>query len=74
MKLFAPLFAALSILVAAAPAFACAVCFDASAETQGAFLGTTIFLSLLPLGLMGAFAYWLWRRVRAMDENQPSAG
>ncbi len=52
-----------AIVAASAPAsaFACAVCFDASAETRGAFLGTTVFLSLLPLAVIGLIVFWLYR-------------
>lgn len=46
---------------------ACSVCFDASAETRGAYLGTTIFLSLLPLAFIAGVAFWLYRRVRLRD-------
>ena len=63
----------LVLLGFAEPAFACAVCFDANDETRDAFVGTTILLSLLPLGLMGGLVYWLFRRARAVDD-QPSPG
>lgn len=64
------------LLLLAEPAFACAVCFDANDQTRSAFLGTTALLSLLPLGMMGGFGLWMYRRVRAMDsfeqDGQPS--
>lgn len=63
------------VLLSADPAFACAVCFDANEETRGAFLGTTIFLSLFPLGLIFGFIFWIWRRSKAMaalDESHPT--
>ena len=60
-----------ALLALAEPAFACAVCFDANEETRTAFIATTIVLSLLPLGLMGGFIYWLWRRAQAAD-SQPT--
>ena len=44
---------------------ACAVCTAGrDDETQAAFLGTTAFLSVLPLALIGGFVWWLRRRVR----------
>jgi hypothetical protein len=46
---------------------ACAVCFDASDENRQAFLLTTAFLSLLPLGMVGGAGFWLRRRVRERD-------
>lgn len=48
-------------------AWACAVCFDATAETRWAFLGTTIFLSLLPLATIGLIVLWLIRASRAAE-------
>lgn len=60
--------AALSALaLAAAPhaALACAVCTTASNErTRKAFFDTTIFLSLLPLGLAAPCLWWLARKGR----------
>ncbi len=44
-----------------APVWACAVCFDAADETRQAFVDTTIFLTALPLLLMGAGGYWVYR-------------
>jgi len=53
-------------------AHACAVCFDASEENRRAFLATTAFLSILPLGMVAGAGAWLRKRVRAADEG--SAG
>jgi hypothetical protein len=50
-------------------AHACAVCFDASDENRQAFLVTTAFLSLLPLGMVGGAGLWLRRRVRERDSS-----
>ena len=60
----------LLVLVATEPAFACAVCFDANEESRGAFLGTTILLSLLPLGLIGGFAWFIRRRARQLAAEE----
>ncbi len=46
-------------------ASACAVCFSGTDETRMAFMLTTIFLTALPLAMVGSFAFWLrgrWRR------------
>ncbi len=43
-------------------AHACAVCVTASERSRLAFFVTTIFLTLLPLALIGAGLYWLARR------------
>jgi len=44
-----------------ASAFACPVCFSGSPKIRMAFFGTTILLSLLPLGMIGAGVAWLKR-------------
>ncbi len=62
------------LMFVAEPAFACAVCFDANDESRGAFLGTTILLSLMPLAMIGGLVYWVWRRSKAQDKNLPSPG
>ena len=43
---------------------ACAVCFDASDENRQAFIATTAFLTLLPLGMVGGAGLWIRHRVR----------
>lgn len=46
-------------------AWACSSCFDPKDASNDAFLGSTVFLSLLPLLMMagvGAYVFW---RVRA---------
>lgn len=46
-------------------ALACSVCFSAKEGTQTAFIVTTVFMSLLPLGLIGGLIFWL--RSKAKD-------
>lgn len=53
--------ATLALLALPAVAEACAVC-GAADRNRAAFLGTTIFLSLLPLGMIGGGVLWLRRR------------
>ena len=57
------------ILLMALPelALACPVCFDARDENRQAFLMTTAFLSLLPLGMVAGAGLWLRRRARQVD-------
>ncbi len=43
---------------------ACAVCGAVTDEQRGAFLGTTILLSLLPLGLLGFIGWVVYRQLR----------
>jgi hypothetical protein len=53
-------------LVAALPdvAYACALCMEASADGGRAFVATTAFLSLLPLGMVGGAGLWLRSKSR----------
>ena len=50
---------------------ACAVCFDSSDENRLAFMATTAFLTLLPLGMVTGAGLWLRKRVRQakLEEN-----
>jgi hypothetical protein len=58
---------ALAVLLLLAPqvGHACAVCFSGREDARAAFLVTTILLTLLPLGMIGALVLWLRQRVRA---------
>ncbi len=49
--------------------YACAVCFDARDENRQAFLATTAFLSLLPLGMIAGAGLWMRKRSREIDEQ-----
>ena len=57
------------VLLAVLPdvAHACPVCFDARDENRQAFLVTTAFLSLLPLGMVAGAGLWLRKRARDRD-------
>ena len=47
---------------------ACSVCSAGRAEaSRVAFIGTTIFLSVLPLTVIGLGVLWLRRRLREME-------
>jgi hypothetical protein len=54
-------------------AHACAVCFSANAKNREAFLATTAFLSLLPLGLAGGLWMWIRRRAAALQRQADAA-
>jgi hypothetical protein len=57
------LLAATGILaLTAAAAVACPACMSADPKTADTYLGMTLMMSALPLGLVGGLAYWLWRR------------
>ncbi len=49
-------------------AHACAVCFDANGEVRMAFIITTIFLTFLPLSMVGGVALWMRKRFREMGD------
>ena len=61
------------LLVAVLPevALACPVCFDARDENRQAFLATTAFLTLLPLGMVAGAGLWLRKRSREVDAERP---
>ena len=52
---------------------ACSVCFDSSDENRLAFMATTAFLTLLPLGMVTGAGLWLRKRVRQakLEEDDP---
>ncbi len=69
MSRFLVVAAALALLaVLPEAASACPVCFDARDENRQAFLATTAFLTLLPLGMMAGAGLWL--RKRSLDREQ----
>ena len=49
---------------------ACAVCTSGTEEASRlAFILTTAFLSTLPLVMLGAVLWWLWRRTRQLERD-----
>jgi hypothetical protein len=56
-----------AIAVLADSAAACSVCFAGAEESRKAFLFTTVLLSLLPISMIGALAWWVWRSARDVD-------
>ena len=58
----------LTIVLVPKLAHACAVCFSGrSDETRQAFIGTTAFMTFLPLILIGGLTWFLRRRFLAMQ-------
>lgn len=53
---------------------ACPVCFDSSDENRQAFLVTTAFLSLLPLGMVAGAGLWIRKRSRELDAEGDDQG
>lgn len=67
--------AAVAALLLAAPrlALACSVCMSGRDEpTRNAFLFTTALLTVLPLAGVGAFVWWMRRRLRALEGLEPA--
>jgi hypothetical protein len=60
---------AAAILASAANlASACPSCASPLEENRQAFVDTTIFLTVVPLAMIGAFIWWLRRRLRQLEE------
>lgn len=49
-------------------AYACPSCASPLEENRQAFVDTTIFLTVVPLMMMGGFIWWLRRKHRAMEQ------
>ena len=60
--------AVLALSSAANLAYACPSCASPLEENRQAFVDTTIFLTVVPLMMMGGFIWWLRRKLRARDE------
>jgi len=56
------LVAAAALPLVPAAAWACPACMVTDPKNAGTYLGMTLMMSALPLGLIGGLAYWLWRR------------
>jgi len=50
---------------------ACAVCFDNDTRMSKALLDMTVFLSLVPLGMIVGGGWYAWRRVSAHEAGLP---
>lgn len=61
--------ALLLLVVLPEVAQACPVCFDSSDENRRAFLATTAFLSLLPLGMVAGAGLWFRKRSRELGDD-----
>lgn len=54
-------------------AHACPSCASPLEENRQAFVDTTIFLTVLPLMMIGGFIWWLRKRARELDAPQEIA-
>jgi hypothetical protein len=60
-----------AILLVPGLAQACAVCFSGrSDETRQAFIGSTAFMTFLPILVVGGVVWWFRRRVLAMQAEE----
>jgi hypothetical protein len=59
------------VLIAVLPdvVMACPVCFDSSDENRQAFLVTTAFMSLLPLGMVAGTGLYIRKRSKDLDKD-----
>lgn len=55
-----------------AAAEACPGCMIADPKNARIYLGMTLMMSALPLLLIGALGYWLWRRYHQPASNRPT--
>ncbi|MCG6986656.1 MAG: hypothetical protein LJF06_00500 [Gemmatimonadetes bacterium] len=55
-------------------AHACAVCFDPRDKSNGTFLLSTAFLSLVPVGILGSMGMWLRKRLRDVKDDEEDEG
>ena len=65
--------AALAAVLVALPriAVACPVCMAADARRMNAYVVTTVFLSLVPLGVIGGIGWLVWKRSGLRDGAVP---
>jgi hypothetical protein len=68
-----PLVVLALVVLASGEAAACSVCFSTTEENRWAFLGTTVFLSVLPVGILLGVGLWLRRKVLEMERHADSA-
>lgn len=62
------------VLAMPAWAAACAVCAPGDEESRSAFIWTTVFLSVLPPGMVGGLVWWLWRQHRQREQSGDPVG
>lgn len=58
----------IAVTWAADLAYACPSCASPLEENRQAFVDTTVFLTVVPLMMMGGFVWWLRRRIRALED------
>jgi hypothetical protein len=61
------------VTLAAADAHACSVCFSTTDQNRWAFIGTTVFMSVLPLAFLLGVGAWLRHKVVEMERRADAA-
>jgi hypothetical protein len=61
------------LLLAPGLAGACPVCFSGQDANRLAFTITAVFMTFLPLIMVGSAVYWLWRLAQARELREQSA-
>lgn len=67
--LCAALFGAALLALVPDVAHACPVCFDANEANRDAFVWTTVFMSALPLSIVGGIVLWLRQSAREREDE-----
>jgi hypothetical protein len=63
MKFFTRvLLAAAAVQFVPAAVSACPACIVTDPKNANTYLGMTLMMSILPLGMLGGLIYWFWRR------------
>ena len=60
--------AVVALAWAAGFAHACPSCASPLEENRQAFVDTTVFLTVVPLMMMGGFIWWLRRKIRTTED------
>ena len=64
--------AAVAVAWAADLAYACPSCASPLEENRQAFVDTTIFLTVVPLMMIGGFIWWIRRKIRESEAPEIS--
>jgi|CXWL01.1.fsa_nt_gi hypothetical protein len=62
---------AIAALLGSSPAWACAVCGAGEEPNSGVFVVMSVVISLVPLAMMGAIGYWVFRSARRARLTPP---
>ena len=65
------MFAAVAAVFAGVPSLvhACPMCFAGGSENTDAFIYGSLFLMIVPSTMLGGLGYWVYRRLKAIDQG-----